>query len=83
MEGTMQRGTMTVGSEEYIDQVFQYHPPDEEQRKRYEELRAAAKQFARTLAACCPASPDRTAAFRSLRECVMTANASIALDGQA
>jgi hypothetical protein len=73
---------LDVGSEEYIGEVFTYHAPDEEQRKKYEVLRESARTFARDLAACCPPSADRTDAFRKLRECVMTANASIALRGR-
>lgn len=76
-------GRLDVGSEEYISEVFVYHAPDEDQRKRYEVLRASAKNFARDVAACCPPSADRTDAFRKLRECLMTANAAIALKGRA
>ena len=76
-------GRLDVGSAEYIAEVFTYHAPDEEQRKRYEVLRESARNFARDIAACCPASADRSDAFRKLRECVMTANASIALKGRA
>lgn len=76
-------GRFDVGSTEYISEVFTYHAPNDEQRKRYEVLRESARNFARDLAACCPPSADRTDAFRKLRECVMTANASIALNGRA
>lgn len=76
-------GRFDVGSAEYIAEVFTYHAPDDEQRKRYEVLRESARSFARDLVACCPASADRTDALRKLRECVMTANASIALKGRA
>ncbi len=74
---------LEVGSKEYIDEVFQYHAPDEDQRVSYEKLRSSARDFAGAIAALCPASADRTDAFRKLRECVMTANASIALKGRA
>lgn len=67
---------------EQIEEMFTYHAPNEEQRKRYEVLRAAAKDFARTLISCTPGSADQTAAIRLLRECVMTANAAIALEGK-
>jgi len=61
-----------------IDNWFSYHPPKEGQAQRYEEIRSTAKILARAIEKCVPASADRTAAFRKLRECVMTANAAIA-----
>lgn len=65
-----------------LDDIFKYHPPDEQQKARYHIIREAAKDFATVLLANTPPSPDQSAAIRKLRECVMTANASIALDGQ-
>lgn len=65
-----------------IEDVFSYHPPTDEQIPKYNELRSAAKSFASVLERLCPQSADRTDAFRKLRECVMVANASIALNGQ-
>lgn len=75
--------SLAVGSDEYIDEVFRYHAPGPEQLAHYEAIRAGAKEFARILAAHTPPSADRTAAFRKLREVVMTANGSVALDGRA
>lgn len=72
-----------VGSDEYIDEVFQYHAPTREQVALYNELRHEAQVFAKVIARLCPSSPDRTAAFRKLRECVHVANGSIALKGRA
>lgn len=69
--------------EEQLDNIFRYHAPDEVQIERYSELRAYAKAFARSILRHCPASADRTAALRKVREAVMTANASIALGGKA
>ncbi len=64
-----------------VENLFTYHPPTAGQLPRYTELRDAAKAFAHVVVKCCPASADRAAAIRLLRECVMTANASIALEG--
>ena len=64
-----------------IENIFTYHPPTSGQARRYEQLRAAAKSMAHTISACCPESADTSAAMRKLRECVMTANAAIALEG--
>lgn len=74
---------LAVGSLDYINEVFQYHAPDADQVVAYEKLRSSARDFAKAIADLCPASADRTDALRKLRECVMTANASIALKGRA
>lgn len=66
-----------------VDRIFTYHPATEEQRPKYKAIRDSAKELARVILDSCPPSPDRTAAIRKLREAVMTANASIALDGLA
>jgi hypothetical protein len=63
-----------------IQEWFTYHAPKGEQPQRYEAIRDAAKQFAYVLQANTNPCADQTAAFRKLRECVMTANASIALE---
>lgn len=63
-----------------IEAWFTYHAPTEDQQARYVELRAAAKNMAYAIKYCTKPSADQSAAFRLLRECVMTANASIALE---
>ena len=68
-------------SPEEIDDIFSYHAPKGDQPARYEAIRSAAKAFALVLLANTPKSADQTAAIRKLRECVMTANAAIALEG--
>lgn len=65
-----------------IDDLFSYHPPEPEQVAHYEAIREGAKAFATILAAHTPQGADQTAAMRKLRECVMTANAAVALKGQ-
>jgi hypothetical protein len=72
---------MYASDEEMLNDVFEHHAPTPEQRAKYEELRPAAKEFARVIMALCPPCADRSAALRKLREAVMTANASIALNG--
>lgn len=64
-----------------IDEYFTYHAPKPDQLPKYEAIREAAKAFARVLDANTSKSADQSAALRLLRECVMTANASIALEG--
>ena len=63
-----------------IKNIFTYHAPTNAQRDRYERLREEAKAFAFCIIECTPASADQSAAIRKLRECVMTANAAIALE---
>jgi hypothetical protein len=65
---------------EQVDQWFTYHPPSADQAERYQRIRTAARMFAVHLVECTPPGADQTAALRKLRECVMTANASIALE---
>ena len=65
-----------------IDDLFTYHAPTPDQIPHYEAIRAAAKEFAKTLMAHTPQSPDQSTAIRHLRDCVYCANASVALRGQ-
>lgn len=67
-------------TEAEIDDIFTYHAPNEDQQQRYVALRQAARTFAKALVLNTKASADQTAAMRLLRESVMTANASIALE---
>lgn len=65
-----------------LDHIFTYHAPTESQVYIYNKLRAAAKEFAKVLLECTPPSADQSDALRSLRNCVMTANSSIAMNGR-
>lgn len=65
-----------------LEDIFTYHKPTEDQLPKYEMIRSAAKEFAKTLVFNTPASADQTAAIRLLRECVMTANQAIATNGK-
>lgn len=65
-----------------IDDLFSYHAPTPDQIPKYEAIRAGAKAFALVLIANTPQSADQTAAIRLLRQCVHTANGSVALKGQ-
>jgi hypothetical protein len=72
-----------IGStNEFIEHLFSYHAPTGDQPARYEAIRSAAKSFAAVMLTNTDSSADQTAAIRKLRECVMTANASIALEGR-
>lgn len=73
---------MRALTDESIDEIFQYHAPDDEQKAAYEVLREEARVLARLIIRLCPPGPDQTVAIRKLRECIMTANACIALKGR-
>ncbi len=76
-----QQAHQPVTIEETIAEMFKYHPPSLEQLPRYDAIRTAAKHFAEIMVKNTPEGADRTAALRKLRECVMTANGAIALEG--
>jgi len=63
-----------------IETLFTYHAPLTGQPERYQLIRESAKALARVIIQNTPSSADQSAAIRKLRECVMTANAAIALE---
>lgn len=65
-----------------LDHIFTYHAPKDDQPERYEKIRNAAKEFALVVLENTPPGADTSACIRKIREVVMTANASIALDGR-
>lgn len=68
--------------QDQLENWFTYHPPTADDVERMREIREGAKTLAELITELCPASADRTAAIRKLRECVMTANASIVCRGK-
>ena len=71
-----------AGPDQQIENWFTHHAPSPPQIEAYQVLRERAKQLAYAIYGLCPASADRSAAIRLLRESVMTANASIACGGK-
>jgi hypothetical protein len=65
-----------------LENIFTYHSPTGDQPQRYQAVREAALAFAKILDANVPDGADKSAALRHLRECVMTGNAAIALNGK-
>ena len=61
-----------------LENNFKYHAPKDDQAVRYEKVRGAAKEFAKTLTALCPPSRELSVALTELETAVMWANASIA-----
>jgi hypothetical protein len=70
-----------VTEEHILDQLFKYHAPRGDAQLRYENLRSAAKAFAKAVLVNVPYGADRVEAIRKIREAVMTANAGVALNG--
>jgi hypothetical protein len=64
-----------------LDELFSYHPPNEDQQAKYEWLRRAARDFAGVVLEITPEGADQSEALRLIRTAVMTANAAIALNG--
>jgi len=60
--------------------IFTYHAPKGDQTQRYELLRGDALNFAILIQAKCPDSREKSVALTKLQECVMWANASIAIN---
>jgi len=69
-------------TEQNVDKIFSYHAPDDDKIAKYATIRSEARHFAKTLLDTVPECADRSVALRKLRECVMDANAAIALDGE-
>jgi len=67
--------------EDKLPEIFKYHSPQGDQPQRYEAIRAKALELAKVICENTPLCADQAAAIRLLREAVMTANASIALQG--
>ena len=65
-----------------IERIFTYHAPSSVQVEDMNTLRALARNLAKGIEQLVPAGADQTAAIRKLRECIMTANAGIILNGQ-
>lgn len=62
-----------------IEERFTYQKPDEEDIKKYFEIREKAKELAYLLNVKCPEGRELEIAIEKLRESIMWANASIAL----
>ncbi len=64
---------------EELTNMFTYHPPFGDQEVRYSIIRDLAKQLAFSIEKWCPRSREKSLAITKLQECVMMANASIAI----
>lgn len=66
-----------------LEEMFTYHAPNDAQIGKYQVIRNTAKSLAHVIIDNTPPCADQTVAIRKLRECVMTANAAIAIQGAA
>ena len=62
-----------------LTNLFTYHPPFGEQEVRYSISRDQARSLAIHIEKWCPRSREKSLAITKLQECVMMANASIAI----
>lgn len=67
-------------TKEVIEDLFTYHAPKPGQPERYQAIREAAKHLANVIVENTAVGADQSASIRHVREAVMTANASIALE---
>ena len=65
-----------------LDHIFKYHAPKGDDLEKYQKIRDAGKAFAEVVLQNTPTGADQSATIRCIREAVMTANASIALEGR-
>ena len=63
-----------------LKNIFSYHKPFGNQPEKYERLRSAALEFATLVESSCPESREKSLAITNLQQCVMWANASIAIN---
>jgi hypothetical protein len=61
-----------------LENNFKYHSPLPGQPKRYEAIRAKAKELAYLMQESCPKSRELSTAMTNLEQAVMWANAAIA-----
>lgn len=66
--------------ESEIEHFFTYHAPTPDSIEKLKTVRDAAKMLAKIINLSVPECADKNAAFRLLRETVMTANAGIVLN---
>ncbi len=63
-----------------LERMFTYQVPDSEKIEKYRIIREKAKELALLIEKECPVSIERSGAINRLRESMMWANASIALN---
>lgn len=67
-------------ADEFLDRLFSPRPPRGTQPERYAAVRAKGRELAELILASCPGSDERDRAVDAVREAVMWANNSIAVN---
>lgn len=80
-EERFKRSNMAI-TKAQLENWFTYHSPSPEQLPKYKAIREAGLNLAEAIVDNTLPSADQTAAIRLVREAVMTANASIACNGE-
>lgn len=65
-----------------LEKIFTYQSPNADQITKYADIRLFAKSFGVIICKDCPQSNEKEIAIEKLRECVMWANAAIALNSE-
>lgn len=73
---------LNPSSRAVIDDMFEYHPWTPEQIQQGGKVRAALAEAFAVIIENVPASPDRSAALRKIREARMDANSAITHRGK-
>lgn len=63
-----------------IEDIFTYHAPDEEKKKKHEMARGAVKNVAHLFNNSLPECREKSLALTHLQSAVMFANAAIAME---
>lgn len=69
-------------TDEEIDDMFVYHPWDDENVAKGKAVREALANAVKVIVANVPAGPDRSVAIRKIREARMDANSALTFDGR-
>jgi hypothetical protein len=72
----------TPEAKQIIEDMFQYHPWNEEQAAKGLKVRVALQLAFEAIIANVPPSPDRSAALRKIRDARMDANSAITHGGK-
>lgn len=75
---TVNEYVLTERQKVLLAQAFRYHEATDDQKARYQLIRAEAYDFAETILKLTPCSADQTAAIRLIRQAVSTAIDAIA-----
>jgi len=67
-------------TQESLNNIFTYNSPKNDQPLRYQIIREEGRRFASLILDNCPAHSSRDEAIDKIREAVMWANASIAIN---